>query len=235
MYATQQMKAFLGVVGLFLLPCVGHSASVQDVKNPYPTMAPVGQYRMSNRPDEIALARSAAPASISNDAEILILGDHGYETAIKGKNGFVCLVERAWFASFEDPQFWNPSIRGPDCLNQAAASSVLPINLERTQWVLTGLSKTEMQVRAKSSAVARVAPARGAIGYMLSKQQQLGDAGHWHPHLMFFEPHTSIAAWGAGLPGSPLSASEGSPNEDTVFFVVLSTWSDGSPATMASN
>jgi hypothetical protein len=235
MYATQQIRAFSGVIGWLLLSGAGHSASAQDVKNPYPTMAPVVQYRMLSRPEEIALARSAAPASISNDAEILVLGDHGYETAVKGKNGFVCLVERAWFASFGDPQFWNPSIRGPDCLNHAAASSVLPVNLERTQWVLAGLSKTEMEARTKSSPAARVAPARGAIGYMLSKQQQLGDNGHWHPHLMFFEPHTSGAAWGAGLTGSPLLASEGGPNEATIFFVVVSTWSDGSPATMASN
>jgi hypothetical protein len=235
MTAMRQLQVFAGVFALLLAISATPPAQAGEEKDPYPNMAPLAQYRMANRSEEIALARSAAPASIANDAEILVLGDHGYETAVKGKNGFVCLVERAWFASFSDPQFWNPSTRGPDCLNRAAANSVLPASLERTEWVLAGVSKTEMAARTKSSAAARMAPARGAIGYMLSKQQQLGDNGHWHPHLMFFEPHTSTAAWGAGLPGSPVSASEGAANEGTVFFVVLSTWSDGSPAAAVSH
>src|ERR1700735_355733 len=106
-------------------------AAAEAAKTAFPSMAPVEQYRMS-RPEEIAMARSAAPASISSDAEILVLGDHGYETAVKGKNGFVCLVERSWFSFFGDSSFWNPRLRGPDCLNAAAASTVLAVNLERT-------------------------------------------------------------------------------------------------------
>jgi hypothetical protein len=233
MTAMKQLQVFAGILAFVVLLGTNRSAGAKDEKDLYPSMAPVQQYRISSRSEEIALARSAAPASISSDAEILVLADHGYETAVKGKNGFVCLVERAWFASFDDPQFWNPSTRGPDCLNHAAASSVLPANLERTQWVLGGLSKAEMVARTKTSAVARIVPARGALGYMLSKQQHLGDYGHWHPHLMFFEPHTSSAAWGADLPGSPVSAFEGAANESSVFFVVLSTWSDGTAVSPA--
>ena len=70
-------------------------AQAQDTKTPYPNMAPLDQYLMEDREAEIALARSAAPESISRDAEILVLGRHGYETAVKGKNGFVCIVERS--------------------------------------------------------------------------------------------------------------------------------------------
>jgi hypothetical protein len=230
MITTKQLLVCTAFSALAVPISAAQSAESKVEKSPYPSMAPAEQYLMANRSDEIALARSAAPASISNEAEILVLGDHGYETAVKGKNGFVCLVERAWFASFDDPEFWNPKTRGPDCLNHAAATSVLPANLERTRWVLAGVSKTEMAARTRSSAAARLIPARGAVGYMLSKQQQLGDHGHWHPHLMFFEPHTSSASWGAGLPGSPVSASEGAPNEGTTFFVVLNTWSDGTSA-----
>ena len=47
-----------------------------------------------DRNAEIVLARSAAPEAISRDADVLVLGQHGYETAVKGKNGFVCAVER---------------------------------------------------------------------------------------------------------------------------------------------
>jgi hypothetical protein len=84
------------------------AAQAQDRKAAvYPAMAPIAQYRISGRDDEIALARSAAPPSISVDADVLVLGDRGYVTAVKGKNGFICFVERSWDAGFDDPQFWN--------------------------------------------------------------------------------------------------------------------------------
>ena len=79
----------------------------QDNKTPYPTMAPLDQYLM-DRDVEIAMARSAAPESVSKDAKVLVLGRHGYETAVEGKNDFVCLVGRMWAAMKEDPEFWNP-------------------------------------------------------------------------------------------------------------------------------
>jgi hypothetical protein len=219
------------VCGLLLFAAI-YPANAQDAKEvSYPNMAPVEQYRMASRSEEITLARSAAPASISNDAEVLVLGERGYETAVKGKNGFVCLVERSWFASFGDSVFWNPNIRGPDCLNPAAVSTVLPVNLEKTQWVLAGLSKAEMLTRTKTSAAARQAPAPGAMGYMLSKQQYLSDTNsHWHPHVMFFQPHSAVSAWGANLPGSPVMGSEGGPEEATVLYIPVGKWSDGTSA-----
>src|SRR5271154_7105512 len=88
----------------------------QDAKAPYPNMAPLDQYLMG-RDAEITLARSAAPESISRDAEVMVLGRHGYETAVKGKNEFVCAVERSWMAPFDDPEFLNPDQRLPHCLN----------------------------------------------------------------------------------------------------------------------
>src|SRR5271167_3431013 len=103
-------------------------------KTPYPSMAALDQYLM-DRNAEIALARSAAPEAISRDAEILVLGRHGYETAVKGKNGFVCAVERGWMGPFEGKfaaNFWNPKIRGPLCFNPPAARSILPLTYKRT-------------------------------------------------------------------------------------------------------
>jgi len=220
------------LAGLTLLACAFDAASAQDAKeNPFPNMAPAQQYRIANKSEEIALARSAAPASISADAEILVLGDRGYEVAVPGKNGFVCLVERSWLASFDDPVFWNPKIRGPDCLNPAAVRTVLPIYKERTQWVLSGASKTEMVAKANASRAARRTPAPGAMGYMMSKQGLLSDVdGHWHPHLMLFQSHSALSAWGANLPGSPLLGQEGGANESTVLFIPLAKWSDGTSA-----
>ena len=70
-------------------------------------MADLREYTMA-RNDEIALARSAAPPSIAEHAEVLVLDEHGYLTAVKGANGFVCFVGRSWDVAFDNPEFWNP-------------------------------------------------------------------------------------------------------------------------------
>jgi hypothetical protein len=168
--------------------------------------------------------------SIADNAGVIVLGPHGFETAVKGTNGFICMVERAWDKPFEDPEFWNPKMRGPDCLNAAAVSSVLPVYLERAEWAMSGLSKSEMEQRSKTSAKASMTPAPGAMAFMLSKQQYLSDdGGHWHPHVMFFSPHMALDAWGANLKGSPvLGANDSSPV--TTFFIPVRKWSDGTLA-----
>src|SRR5271170_7058552 len=85
-------------------------AKAQQPKTAYPTMAPLEQYLMADRDAEIALARSGAPDSISHDAEIQVLSRSGYQTAVHGKNGFVCLVQRSFAAAADDPVFWNPKL-----------------------------------------------------------------------------------------------------------------------------
>src|SRR6202140_4684539 len=123
-----------GTLALAAVLCAARPAQSQDAKTPYPSMAPLDQYLIADRNAEIALARTAAPPSISQDATVMVLGRHGYETAVEGKNGFVCNVERAWMGSFEnDPEFWNPKNRGPVCYNPPAASADLPITLIRTK------------------------------------------------------------------------------------------------------
>jgi hypothetical protein len=217
---------------LFLLCAVG-TAAVDHAKPNYPAMAPVEQYRMATASEEIALARTAAPTLVSDGAGILTLGDHGYETAVKGKNGFVCLVQRSWANKFEDPEFWNPKLRAPLCFNDAAARTVLAAYLERTEWVLAGVSRADMINRTAAELAAnRIAtPEPGAMSYMMSKQGYLGDvAGHWHPHLMFFFAHADGSDWGADLHGSPILSARDNSESVTTFFVLVPTWSDGTPA-----
>jgi len=112
----------------FMLGAALH-AIAQNAQAAYPSMARLDQYLMEDRNSKIALARSAAPESISRDAEVMVLGRHGYEAAIKGTNGFVCLVEHSWTAPIDDPGFWNPKGRAPICLNAAAARTYLPARL----------------------------------------------------------------------------------------------------------
>src|SRR5246127_3461876 len=131
--------ALLVVLGTAYLG-IENQAMAQDAKTTYASLAPIEQYLM-DRTAEIALARSAAPESISGDAGVLVLGRHGYETVAKGKNGFVCLVERSWMSPFDFAQFWNPKMRGPICFNPAAVRSILPLTFKRTELVLAGFSK----------------------------------------------------------------------------------------------
>jgi hypothetical protein len=205
-------------------------ARAQGAKASYPGMAPIEQYLMADRTAEIALARSAAPPSIAQDADVMVLERHGYETAVKGKNGFVCLVERSWTAGFDFPEFWNPKLRGPICFNPAAARTYLPLTIKKTEWALAGQSKTQIAGNLKTAFDKKELPLQesGAMCYMLSKQGYLNDhVGHWHPHLMFFIPQVGAETWGANRPDSPILADEVGTDRLTIFMVPVSKWSDG--------
>lgn len=210
----------------------------------YPRMAPVDQYLME-RNAEIQLARSAAPVSISRDATILVLGRHGYETAVRGKNGFVCMVERSWMEAFDSPEFWNPKVRGAECLNRQAARSIVAIADLRTRMVLAGHSKAEIvsALRAAFNKKQLPALADGNMVFMMSKSAYLYDAGeHNGPHLMFFTALRDGKDWGAGAAGSPVVAGPYwflSPKDPSllkglppilVFAVEVAVWSDGTAA-----
>jgi hypothetical protein len=208
------------------------SAQAQDAKTSYPSMAPLDQYLME-RQDEITLARSAAPKSISQDAEVMVLGRHGYESAVKGKNGFVCMVQRSWAAGLDDPEFWNPKMRSPICVNPPAVRSFLPQIIMKAEWALAGRSRTQMYQDIKSALAKKELPMPeiGAMSYMMSKRAYLNDRdGRWHPHLMFFLPLTDPASWGANLPGSPVFGAQDVPGALTIFFVPVGKWSDGTAA-----
>ncbi len=226
----QQMIS--GFLILVAVACIcGQSPALAD-QAPYPAMAALSRYLMSEKA-EIALARSAAPASISDHAEVLVMGRHGYRVAVKGSNGFVCLVVRSWDNNFDNPGFWNPKMRAPYCDNAAAAHSVLPRYLNRTQWVLAGVSKTGVHKReaAELSAGKLKPPEPGSICYMMSKHQYLNDQGKsWQPHVMFYLPDTQGSSWGADLPGSPVFMGHQYADRLSVFMVLVPVWSDGRPA-----
>lgn len=226
----------MGILGLIVLAALNWSgpAQSQALKTPYPEMAPAEQYGIVNREDEIALARSAAPSSISAGAQVLVLGRHGYETAVGGKNGFVCFVERSWAAGFDDPEFWNPKLRAPNCFNPPAARTELPQYLKRTEWVLAGATRQQIIERTKAAVASHSfkAPEAGAFSFMMSKNGYVSDAaaGPWLPHVMFFLPHGQADIWGANKDGSPIIGQDGSAIESTVLFIPVRSWADGSPA-----
>jgi hypothetical protein len=222
--------AYLGLSS----PGTANQAMAQDAMKPHPNvlptkMAPIDQYLMTDQGAEIALARSAVPESISRDAEVLVLGRHGFETAVKGKNGFVCIVGRGW-TSAADPDFWNPKVRVPMCVNAAAARTYLLRVIKETEWGLTGRTQAQM-TESITAALAKkelLAMEPGAMCYMLSKQGYGGDSSpHWPPHLMFFYSDTDPAIWGANLPGSPVVGMSDPVEHLTQFVIPVQRWSDG--------
>jgi hypothetical protein len=231
----KKMLSFLALAFLVqvLLLDVTCQARAQVEEASYPAMAPLDQYLMPDVNSEIALARSAAPPSVSDGAEVMVLGRKGYTTAVKGTNGFLCIVERSWAAATDDPDFWNPKVRAPNCFNPPAARTFVPIFLMKTRLVLAGKSKTEIVEATASALDKKQLPALepGAMCYMMSKRQYLSDRGmSWHPHLMFFVPGDAAKSWGANLPGSPVIAADDPEERVTIFLVWVGKWSDETPA-----
>ena len=233
----------IAIKSLALVVVLGTAFQViaQDATTPYTKMASVEQYLM-DRDAEIALARSAAPDAISHDAAVLVLTRHGYETAVQGKNGWVCWVGRGWMAMFDHPEFWNPKVRAADCLNPPAARSVLPYAYKRTELLLAGHSKQEVIAAIKSALDKKELPILEpeAVSYMMSKSSYLTDSGdHNVPHIMFFQSAQDGAAWGANVTNSPVMSvnywylsAEAYPQLKSfpplsVFLVMVDKWSDG--------
>ena len=218
------------LVALAVLP--GSIRQAQAQADRYPSMAPLDQYLIPDESAEIALARSAAPPSISDDATVMVLGPKGYRTAVQGKNGFLCYVERSWAHDTDHPEFWNPKARTPNCFNAAAADSVSPLYLMKTRLVLQGKSKAEIAqaIAAAQESGKLPALAPGAMCYMMSTEQYINDQGRsWHPHVMFYVAGDAEKSWGANLPGSPVLAAYDPQARLTTFFVVVNYWSDGTP------
>ena len=221
------------ILGVFMLPGAARPAWAQPGETHYAAMAPVNEYLMADASAEAALARSAAPASISDGAEVMVLGGDGYMTAAKGTNGFLCIVERGWGAATTEPEFWNPKIRAPICFNPAAARSFAPIYLMMTKLVLAGKSRADVLAATSAALDKKELPPLepGAMCYMMSKDQYLNDTGKsWHPHLMFFVAGDSAKSWGADEAGSPIMSGNDPEERVTIMMVVVGKWSDGTPA-----
>jgi hypothetical protein len=220
--------AFGALAALFCPIC----PRAQVEKALYPNMAPLDQYLIADEKAEIALARSAAPASIADHATVMVLGREGYTTAVQGTNGFLCYVERSWAKNTNDPEFWNPKMRAPNCFNDAAARSIAQIYLMKSRLVLAGQSKAQIAQAIAAALDEKKLPtlAPGAMCYMMSKQQYLSDGGmNWHPHVMFYASGDAAKSWGADAEDSPLIAANDPEERVTIFMFMVDHWSDGTP------
>ncbi|HEX3982900.1 MAG TPA: hypothetical protein VHX12_04335 [Acidisoma sp.] len=207
------------------------SAAVASAASDHPASARIAAYLMASQQEEIALARSAAPASVSAHAAVMVLTAHGYITAAKGNNGFVCIVTRSWdnTAAVASGRFWDPKTRVPYCVNAAGARSMLAEYLMKSQWVLAGASKAEIGKRVKAART--MGNMAGSICYMMSKRSWgvAGRPGAWRPHLMFYFSNSQAPNWGADMDGIPIYSGP-ADDDTTTYSVLVPVWSDGSPA-----
>lgn len=217
----------------FLLHAIAAGLPCRADSSPYPQMAPLDRYLIADQQAEIALARSAAPASISDHADVMVLEPTGYTTVIKGDNGFVCIVERSWAVPTNDPHFWNPKIRSPNAFNAASARTFLQIYLMKTRLVLAGKKPAEILAATTAALNSGELPALepGSMCYMMSPQQYLNDDGKaWHPHVMVFVSGDAAKSWGADQPGSPVMSAYDPEERATIFMILARRWSNGTPA-----
>jgi len=193
----------------------------QEMKYP-----PLSAYMMP-REAEIALAKSAAPASISDHATIKVLASDGFETVHQGDNGFVCFVMRGFTGAptFTPVQFrfmsYDPKTVAPICLNPQAVKTVLPYYELRTKLGIVGRTPEQIAEAVKVAYATGKIPKRSEVsfGYMWSADQVLGTAGHWHPHIMVFAPNYENSMLGGNQMGSALPAL--TDDEGTPFSVVV--------------
>ncbi len=224
------------MIALLAALATANPAPARVAARKYAKMAPIARYLMADQSAEIALARSAAPASIARDAGVMVLGPRGFVTAVKGRNGFVCIVGRGW-SSAPEADFWNPKVRVPMCLNAAAVRSYLVRITEITDLALAGRTPAQVNEAMAAAIEKKELPPMesGAMCYMMGKEGYGGDViSHWPPHLMFFYSDTDPAIWGANLPASPVFAVVDPLEHLTQFVIPVDHWSDGTEYLRAS-
>lgn len=196
------------MAGLVLLLVSMQAASVRGQNPQYP---PVSEYMMTPEA-EVALARSAAPANISERATIKVLATSGYQVAREGDNGFVCMVMRGWSAPTYTPaQFrdlvYDPKVHAPICFNPAASRTVMPYYELRSKLAMESKTPEQIAEGLQAAYVKGKLPKREGVSfaYMWSADQYLASGvGHWHPHMMVFAPYYENSMLGGNPFGAPL-------------------------------
>jgi hypothetical protein len=211
------------LVVLLLLPCAS-AAGAQAAPNGYP-VKPVPLADSV----EIALAVSAAPPELSNQATVYAVRDGQVLTLRRGSNGSACVVAR---------DLHGGSLY-PICYNAEGARTVLARELLDVRLRSLGASEdsVERAVAAGYASGQLETPKSLAMAYMMSPRQVLFSSprpegrrvGAWHPHLMFYVPGATPSMFGlASEDAEPISVSgSGTPRAEVV--VKVQKWSDGTP------
>jgi hypothetical protein len=175
---------------------------------------------------EIALAKSAAPVTISDHATIKVLTTSGFKVVHQGDNGFVCMVMRGFSGPTYTPAqlrglVYDSSVRAPICFDPKAASEVMPYYELRTKLAMEGKNPDQIAEGVQAAYSRGELPKRDGVSfaYMWSADQNLASFGHWHPHVMIFAPYYDNSMMGGNTFGAPLP--QLSDDAGTPFAVVV--------------
>lgn len=152
--------------------------------------------------EEIRLARTAGPESITADASVYVLRSRGYELVEKGSGPFHCFVERSWGAPHpENAITFNPKVRAPHCINAEGARTTMQEVFRVAELALAGHGSDEInrRIEAELAAGELETPTGLALTYMMSKHQWLGEGpAAWKPHVMLWMPGLTRDQVGGG-------------------------------------
>jgi hypothetical protein len=191
-------------------------ASLAQVNNTKPA------YDMSlSRAEKIALAKSAAPAEISDHSTVYVLDSAGYVKVQDGTNGFSCFVDR---------QF--PLNQEPTCFDAEGTATTLQTRFFVEEQRAKG--RSEDQIKADLDAGYKsgkfLAPRKPGIVYMLSDSiylfiAQNNQLVHAPPHLMFYAPYATDKDLGSPPPGMnmPRLIRAGQPDAVMIVFPAQKT------------
>jgi len=144
------------------------------------------------REKEIALALSAAPEHLRNDAGVYVLERNGFVKVRDSANGFTCIVNR------DHPLNWKPV-----CFDAEGTATILPKILRVGELLMRGkpMSEIDVEIAAGFRTGKYISPRRSGVAYMLS-----GDIRNYNPrtdkvesfppHVMFYAPNLTNADLG---------------------------------------
>lgn len=174
--------------------------------------------------EEIALARTAAPAEVSGQATIWVLRASGPAKAVAGTNGCTCMVSR---------DLHKGSVY-PICYDREATRTTFPREMLELRLRFAGKSEPEVKAAVAAAHADGTLPRadRPSVVYMMSSRQVLYSSpdaegrrvGAWHPHVMIAMPGATGEQLGFGADGSAGNLSLDHPGEPSAQLIVPVTW-----------
>jgi hypothetical protein len=162
---------------------------------------------------QVRLAKLAAPKEVTDHADIYVLGEHGYDLAERGDNGFSCMIERERTETME-----------PECYDAEGTRTTVKVRMYVEQQRQNRVSdqQIEQAVKAGYKSGKFKPPSKPGIVYMLSDfnyvlNPETGKIIRFPGHLMFYAPYATEKTVGSGE-GAPYIVHPGEP--DALMIVV---------------
>ena len=216
------------VAGALSIGLLSHIAAIQTMGQELPKVYDASM----PREQQITLAESAAPAEVSSQATVYVLGPKGYEKAREGTNGFTCFVGRHFVKPTE-------TTIEPSCFDAEGSRTLLPVYLHGEELRTSGKSEAEIKTDvAQGYKEGRYKyPDKPGFLYMMSTQNRLGPtpdhgSASFPPHLMFYAPNMTTKDIGFGTQPKLDYLGMTHPGEGDNLIVVIpkSSTSPASPA-----